>query len=350
MLPLRPSSRSREATKEFREAQRKLQDTDRQMAQRGARLRLLQQLQERWEGFGEGAKAVLQGRLAGALAGSKATPVSQGIEVKPEFGRAIEALLGSAVEAIQVSDLATARRVFAQLEQEQIGSVVLRVSDLGHPGSPSGDLPPGLASAATALAQIEANHPARAILASCYVADDLDSFLDFWSAHPEFPFLSVATRKGEVVDRRGIVSGGHANPKKQANSIVQREIDLRETARALAEDQRVHDGLREQSEALNARIAAAEQLLEERRAAVMASTQALASAQAEERNARKGSDDSSARARKMEQELASLEKERAEAQARWERAKAGLAQSEAASAAQRTRIEEVETRLADRAR
>jgi chromosome segregation protein len=335
-----------EATKEFREAQRKLQETDRQMAQRGARLRLLQQLQERWEGFGEGAKAVLQGRLAGALAGSKATPVSQGIEVKPEFGRAIEALLGSAVEAIQVSDLATARRVFAQLEQEQIGSVVLRVSDLGSSGSPSSDLPPGLAPAAAALAQIDANHPARAILASCYIADDLDSFLDFWSAHPEFPFLSVATRKGEVVDRRGIVSGGHANPKKQANSIVQREIDLRETARALAEDQRVHDGLREQSEALNERIAAAEQLLEERRAAVMASTQALASAQAEERNARKGSDDSSARARKMEQELASLEKERAEAQARWERAKAGLAQSEAASAAQRTRIEEVETRLA----
>ena len=75
-------------TREFRELQRRLQETDRQMAQRGARLRLLQQLQERWEGFGEGAKAVLQGRLAQALAGAKATPVSQGIEIRPEFGRA----------------------------------------------------------------------------------------------------------------------------------------------------------------------------------------------------------------------------------------------------------------------
>jgi len=54
-------------TKDFREAQRRLQETDRQIAQRGARLRLLQQLQERWEGFGEGAKAVLQGRLEAAL-------------------------------------------------------------------------------------------------------------------------------------------------------------------------------------------------------------------------------------------------------------------------------------------
>ncbi len=335
-----------DATRDFREVQRKLQETDRMMAQRGARLRLLQQLQERWEGFGEGAKAVLQGRLAGALAGSKATPVSQGIEVKPEFGRAIEALLGSAVEAIEVSDLATARRIFAQLEHEQIGSVVLRVSDLGTPGSHADALPPGLAPAASALAQIDESHPARAILASCYVADDLGAFLDFWSAHPEFAFLSVATRKGEVVDRRGIVSGGHANPKKQANSIVQREIDLRETAKALADDQRQHDELRVQGEAMNERIAAAERQLEERRAAVMGSTQALASAQAEERNARKGSEEAHARARRMEQELASLEQARAEAQARWEKARAGLAQSEAASAAQRTRIETLESRLA----
>ncbi len=52
-----------DATRDFRELQRRIQETDRQMAQRGARLRLLQQLQERWEGFGEGAKAVLQGRL-----------------------------------------------------------------------------------------------------------------------------------------------------------------------------------------------------------------------------------------------------------------------------------------------
>ena len=69
-------------TREFREAQRRLQEIDRQLAQRSARLKLLQQLQERWEGFGEGAKAVLQGRLTPALAGQKATPLMQGLEVE----------------------------------------------------------------------------------------------------------------------------------------------------------------------------------------------------------------------------------------------------------------------------
>ncbi|HXQ80761.1 MAG TPA: chromosome segregation protein SMC [Opitutaceae bacterium] len=335
-----------DVTREFREVQRALQDTDRQIAQRGARLRLLQQLQERWEGFGEGAKAVLQGRLAGALAGSKATPVTQGIEVKAEFGRAVEALLGSAAEAIQVSDLATARRVLAQLEQEQIGSIILRISEFGAAGGGPAELPAGVAPATAALAQIADNHPARAILASCYIADDLGTFLDFWRVHPEFPFLAVATRKGEVADRRGLVSGGHANPKAHANSIVQRDIDLRETARALAEDQRRHDELHAQSDALNARIADAEQALEERRAAVLNSTQAVAAAQAEERNARRGAEESSARAQRMERELASVEHARLEAQARWERAKADLALSEAAAAAHRRRIEELEARLA----
>jgi chromosome segregation protein len=333
-------------TREFREVQRALQETDRQIAQRGARLRLLQQLQERWEGFGEGAKAVLQGRLAGALAGSRATPVTQGIEVRPEFGRAIEALLGSAAEAIQVSDLATARRIFAQLEQEQIGSVILRVAELGAGGWPPAELPPGVAPATAALARIPDGHPAVAILASCYVADDLGAFLDYWRAHPDFPFLAAATRKGELVDRRGLVSGGHANPKAVANSIVQRDIDLRETARALGDDQRRHDELHAQSEALNARIAAGEQALEERRAAVMNSTQAVAAAQAEERNARRGADESSARAQRMERELASLEHARLEAQARWEKATADLARSEAAAAGHRGRIEDLEGRLA----
>jgi chromosome segregation protein len=335
-----------DATREFREVQRALQETDRQIAQRGARLRLLQQLQERWEGFGEGAKAVLQGRLAGALAGSKATPVAQGIEVKPEFGRAVEALLGSAAEAIQVSDLATARRIFAQLEAEEIGSVILRIAEFGAGGGPAAELPAGVVPAITALDKIADGHPARAILASCYLADDLGTFLDFWRAHPDFPFLAVATRKGEVADRRGLVSGGHAHPKARANSIVQRDIDLRETARALAEDQRRHDELHAQSEALNAGIAAAEQALEERRAAVMASTQAAAAAQADERGGRRAAEESSARVQRMESELASLEHARLEAHARWEKAKSGLAESEAAAGAQRGRIDDLEARLA----
>lgn len=195
-------------TREFREAQRKLSEIDRQLAQRMARLKLLQQLQERWEGFGEGAKAVLQGRLETALNGAKASPISQGLDVKPEFGKAIEAILGSAAEAISVSDLGTAQRILAQLENEQIGSAILRITECGVRQEAAYELPAWLVPASLAVSSQVEGHPALALFGSCYIADDLTAFLEFWRANPGFAFLAVATRKGDLVDRRGLVYGG----------------------------------------------------------------------------------------------------------------------------------------------
>ena len=92
-----------DATREFRDAQRKLQEIDRNLAQKTARLKLLQQLQEKWEGFGEGAKALLQGRFTSLFGEQKFVPVTQGLEVRAEYAKAVEAILGSSVEAISVS-------------------------------------------------------------------------------------------------------------------------------------------------------------------------------------------------------------------------------------------------------
>ena len=334
-------------TREFREAQRKLQDIDRQLAQRTARLRLLQQLREKWEGFGEGAKAVLQGRLDAALQGAKVAPITQGLAVKQEFAKAVEAILGTAAEAISVSDLATAQRILAQLESEQIGSAVLRVSDISLRTAGHFELPPGLVPAAQALADVDPAHPALGVLNESYIADDLGAFLDFWKATPGFPFLAVATRKGDLVDRRGLIYGGHHSSKRAAHSIVQREIDLRETAKALADDQKAHDDQKAAIDALNARLAEAEQTLEQRRADVLAATQALASIQAEQRNAQRQVDEVGNRLQRMENELVSLEQARNEAHARWEKAQAGLAEADTTAAAQREKIQKLETRITE---
>jgi chromosome segregation protein len=334
-------------TREFRDAQRKLSEIDRSLAQRTARLRLLQQLQERWEGFGEGAKAVLQGRLDGALAGAKVTPITQGLAVKPEFGKAVEAIVGAAAEAIAVSDLATAQRILAQLETEQIGSAVLRIADFQTPTGTAAELPAGMVSATQALGEMESTHPVVGVLGECYIADDLGAFLEYWKSNPAFSFLAVATRKGDLVDRRGLVYGGHHSTKRSAHSIVQREIDLRETAKALAEEQKAHDEQKAVIETLNARLAQAEQTLEERRADVLTATQTFASVQAEQRNAQRNVEDVANRLGRMENELVSLEQARNEAHARWEKAQAGLAEADGAAQAQREKIQKIETRIVE---
>ncbi len=333
------------ATREFRDAQRVLQDIDRGLAQRTVRLKLLQQLQEKWEGFGAGAKAVLQGRLDGALQGATATPITQGLQVDPSAGKAIEALLGSAVEAIHVTDLETARRVLGQLERDEIGSAVLQVDGMGSSQNANGELPGFLRPASSALINVDESHPSFALLGACYLADDLNAFLDFWSANPNFSFLAVATRKGEMVDRRGLVYGGFN--KKPENSIVQREIDLRETAKAIADEQKKHDDQKNVIEELNARLVAAEQALEDRRKEVLGATQLVAEIQTEQRNAQRAIEESQQRVGRMERELTGLESARNEAQERFDKAQAGLAQAEGEAVNARERISQMEVRIVE---
>ena len=334
-----------ELTKEFREGQRKLQEIDRQLSQRTARLKLLQQLQEKWEGFGEGAKAILQGRLDNTLGGTRPSPITQGLQINQEFAKAVEALLGTAVEAICVADLDTARKILTQLESEQVGSVCLQVAEMNKGEAPAENLPAFLAPASRAINGFESSHPAATLLSHSYIAEDLNAFLDFWRANPNFSFLSVATRKGEVVDHRGLVYGGHS--KRPGNSIVQREIDLRETGKALIEDQRLHDEQKNAIDLINFRLTEAERTLEEKREEVLSMTQQLAAVQAEQRNGQRSLDEVGARLRKMETEVGAVEAARNEAQSRWERAQAQLAQADESLVEGRARIQDLETKIVE---
>jgi chromosome segregation protein len=332
-----------DATQGFREAQRKLQDVDRSIAQKTARLKLLQQLQEKWEGYGEGAKALLSGRLAGAFGEQKFVPLTQGLEVRAEYAKALEALLGASVEAIAVADLAVARKILSQLESDQIGSVCLQISGVGGNG-PESVLPAGLRPATEAVANLDASHPAASLLAACYLADDLGAFLEYWKANPAFSFLMVATARGDLVDRRGLIFGGHH--KKPANSIVQREVDLRETGKAVVQEQKAHDELRALIDQLTVALATAEQTLEAKRKDVLSASQQAAALHSEEKNAQRVHDDVRNRLGRMENELANLKRDHDEALARLARAQAQLGDAEAAVSAQKEKISATEALIA----
>lgn len=324
-----------EATQKFREAQRKLQEIDRSLAQKTARLKLLQQLQEKWEGFGEGAKALLSGRLAGVIGEQKFTPITQGLELKAEYAKALEALLGASVEAIAVADVTTAQKILAQLEADKLGSVCLQVPGL-LTGQDTGELPAGLRPATEAVANLDPAHPAASVLSACYLADDLGAFLDHWKANPAFSFLMVATPKGDLVDRRGLIFGGHH--KKPANSIVQREVDLRETGKAVVTESKAHDEQRALIDQLNVLLAAAEQTLEQKRKDVLTTSQAAAAIHTEEKNAQRAHDEAANRLVRMENELNNLKRDHDEALARLTKAQAQLAEAEAGVDAQKQRI------------
>lgn len=336
-----------ELTKEFREAQKKLQEIDRSLAQRTARLKLLQQLAEKFEGFGEGAKAILQGRFT-ALLGENAVkprPITDGLRPRAEWARALEALLGAAGEAVAVADLDVAQKILTELEAQQIGSVALQIPNpQSQIARESAALPPGLRPATDSLVGFDSDHPAAALLRSCYLATDLTAFLAHWRANPDFRFLAVATAKGELVDARGVIFGGFRK-KSGSGSLVQREIDLRETTTALADDQVAHDGQRQVIDVLQVRLSEAEQGLEEKRGEVLEASQNLATVQQEERNATRAVEEIGQRAERMERELQQLEAARHETHTRFERARQQLTEAEHSVEAGRARILELDAQL-----
>jgi chromosome segregation protein len=335
-----------DATHKFREAQRRLQEIDRNLAQKTARLKLLQQLQEKWEGFGEGAKAILQGRFTALFGEQKFVPVTQGLEVRAEYAKAVEALLGASVEAIAVADLGTAQKILAQLESDKIGSVCLQIPAISGQPSAVSDLPAGLRPATEAVANLEPSHPAASILSACYLADDLGAFLEFWQANPAFSFLMVATAKGDLVDRRGLIYGGHH--KKPANSIVQREVDIRETGKSVVAEQQAHDDQKAVIDQLNAALAEAEQTLEQKRREVLATSQAAAAIHTEEKNAQRAHDDAVNRLARMENELNNLKRDHDEALSRLAKAQAQLGEAEAGVTAQKNTVAATEAVITDK--
>jgi chromosome segregation protein len=171
-------------------------------------------------------------------------------------------------------------------------------------------------------------------------------FLDYWKANPTFSFLMVATPKGDLVDRRGLIFGGHH--KKPANSIVQREVDLRETGKAVVTESKAHDEQRALIDQLNATLAAAEQTLEQKRKDVLATSQVAAAIHTEEKNAQKAHDDATNRLARMENELNNLKREHDEALSRLAKAQAQLTEAEAGVNAQKQVIATTEVAIVEK--
>ena len=84
-------------------------------------------------------------------------------------------------------------------------------------------------------------------LEGCYFAETLDGFIDFWSENPDFQFVLVATRNGELIDARGLIYGGADSGKKSAG-VLERSSQIQELEKAIAEDRKQLNTIREEYE------------------------------------------------------------------------------------------------------
>lgn len=251
---------------QFRSLQERIQEQDRGVARKTAQLNVLEGLQAKFEGFGEGAKAILGDKLGEVVSKDSVSIISKELKVQPAYTKAIETLLGPAMEALFIGKSDKALSVIGKLDADELGRACLQIDIEAAVGTPKVKLPEDIVPAASVVNVRDKAlfNPAQRLLSGCYFAEDLNSFIDFWKSNLEFNFLLVATKNGEIVDCRGLIHGGRTSGKKSA-SVLEREAEIRTLRGEIKAEREELNELRQEAEALDERRNTAEATVEEQR-------------------------------------------------------------------------------------
>ena len=235
--------------KEFRNLQEQYQSADRTIARKTAQLNVLQNLQSKFEGFAEGAKSILSGRLSGIAEESNVTILSKAIQVPKEYTLGLQTLLGIAVDALYVGDDRRALSIIRELEAKKLGRACLQFDINSKQSFEEGTLPESIIPAGYVIKVLEdALKPMlENFLNGCYFCESLEGFVEFWAQHPNFKFSLVATKQGEMIDYRGLVYGG-SESSEQTSGVLERANEVRTIEGEIEVDRKEMDAIRKRFE------------------------------------------------------------------------------------------------------
>jgi chromosome segregation protein len=314
---------------EFRQMQEQIQEQDRGIARKTAQLNVLENLQAKFEGFGEGAKAILGGKLNDLVTKDKVTILSKELKVQPGYTAPLETLLGPAAEALFIGDTGTALSVIGKLDTDKLGRACVQI-EAGHSSADDSTvLPAGMVAATSVVSAREnslASHIER-LLDGCYFAEDLHSFIEFWQANPTFNFLLVATKNGEIVDCRGLIHGGRTSGKKPS-SVLERESEIRTLRSEIKTEREQLNTLRESATEIETRRSAAETQVETQRQRLSELASEVSGLVAEERNQSQKLDHNNRTRNQSEEELKRLDAKHGDSVKELETAKQELESAE----------------------
>ena len=273
---------------EFRAAQEKVQDQDRQVARLGAQLNVLEGLQEKLEGFSEGAKAILQGKLKDLLPKDQVRVLTKSLEAEEAFTPHLKALLGSAIDAIALDEGMSVVPLSEALQEKRLGRACFQIEAPFTQAvkKPSKNVPEWLCPAfdKVTIKDDKLEPLFKNLLSGCFFCESLEEFLAFWSEQTDFEFLLVTTAQGEVVDRRGLVYGGALSSKSKQSSFLEREAEIRKLKASKKKEDALLEQLKAQAETLGQKLESSEESVEENRKALVAIGQELSSVQAQQRS------------------------------------------------------------------
>ena len=254
-----------ESRERFRAQQASIQELDRKVAEIGARASVLEEVKRRLEGFGEGTKAILRGDVTCLPKGQFERLLMDRIRVDQAYLRAVEALLGPAIDAIVTDSVEEALAAAGELNLKELGKACLKVP-LASVSGASGESPELVLKPALDCVQADDEETCEiltSLLDGAFVCRDFTAFFKYWDSHPELRFSLVASPEGDLIDRRGLLFGGHG--KQTSAGLLERDAQIRELKEQLKNSTRALQSLHREAERLQDELRQAEQDLEERR-------------------------------------------------------------------------------------
>lgn len=324
--------KSDELRGQYRSKQAEIQNMDRQVASQSARLSLLNDFQTRMEGFSEGAKAIMKGRLSSALPPEAVKIVSQSANVAEGWTGAFEAMLGTAIDAIALKDGGALKNLLDGLREQHLGNACFAVdfSARTNATAPAPALPDGVfdASKLVGCADPELEPFVSNLVRNCYFCEDISAFALFAQNTPAFKFALAVSRDGSLMDSRGIVCASSGEARTTESSFLMRGEEIRRLKAAIERDNDALTTLNEQAMAIQSSLDDAEAEIENKRNESGEIKRQLASIGAQVSNAQTQLEQNAAETKKLDASLAEMENSRFEAEDRLSKAKRDLAEAE----------------------
>jgi chromosome segregation protein len=241
--------------KQFRELQKTIHEEDRHIAKLTAQLQILISLQEQFEGFSEGAKAILKGKLSDALTTEAYHLISQYIQVDPAYTQCFESLLGIGKEAIAFPSIDKVAVLSELLTDRSLGQCCVQVH-MAKKDYAIGSLPEGIKPLIeyVTVTNNELEPYMNQLLEGYLCIESLAQFLNFWIENPDTNFRAAGTLQGEVVYSNGLVIVGQKVKDKEHVGFLQRQEQIINLKDTLAVSQKKLEKLQQSGNMLNAQL------------------------------------------------------------------------------------------------
>lgn len=335
---------------QYRNQQAEIQQMDRQLASKSAKLSLLNDLQSRMEGFSEGVKAIMKGRLGECLDPLNLKIVSQNVEVADGWTSAFETMLGSAVDAVAIEDSSKLPQALALLRERNLGNACFQIKDANLNAISDADaLPQGIWRGCDIVKpqDPDLSEYVRNMVAGCYFCEDIMQFANFALNNKNFKFMAAVAKDGSMLDARGIIYASSGEKRDTQSSFILRNSEIKRIKEEIEVDNDALTTLNERAMQIQSQLESAEAEIENRKNLSSEIKREIASINAQSSSAKAAFSEKNSEIEKKTAAMAEMENSRFEAQDRLNSAMEALEDAEKSISESRNLISETEAQIAE---